>query len=230
MEAQLIADLIQKMEADNPEMVNPMTAGKPPLTASPEQYLAKLITQVRSGQMFGPPDGEVVGSDRKSAVTMLQTYGKLGHLTAAQVEEKIAAVSAARTTGELAQLFEGLPHLTDGMAPSVPRRSDFGPAEYRASDTDRGHARELLAVHAAAGRLRGHEFDERSRKASEAVTCGDLDTLFADLPVVEQAASTQEEGHRDSQPLFGPAALALLHGKAENFVPAARAAMNGKAH
>jgi HK97 family phage portal protein len=231
MEAQLIADLILKMEQDNPEMVNPMTAGKPPLTASPEQYLAKLITQVRSGQMFGPPDGEVVGSDRKSAVTMLQTYGRLGHLTAEQVTEKIAAVSAARTTGELAQLFEGLPHLTDGMAPSVPRRSDFGPAEYRASDTDRDHARELLAVHATAGRLRGHECDERSRKASEAVTCGDLDTLFADLPVVEQAASRREEDRSgDGEPLFGPAALTLLRSRAENFIPAAKAAMNGKAH
>ena len=230
LEADLIADLMGKLEAEHPEMVNPQTVNAPALKNSPQQYLAKLITQVRAGPLFGPPDAELKDSDRTAAISMLQAYMRLGHLTEADAQTKINAVGDAKTTGELAALFDGLPHLTEGMVPAALARADFGPAEYRASDSDRNRARELLAVHAAEGRLRGTEFDERSVKASEAVTCGDLDTLFADLPAVEQAAPRQEEDRNGDQPLFGPAALALLHSKAVDFSPAARAALNGKAH
>src|SRR5206468_1863922 len=37
MEAEMIADLLQKMEQENPEMVNPVTTAKPPLNKSPQQ-------------------------------------------------------------------------------------------------------------------------------------------------------------------------------------------------
>jgi len=116
----------------------------------------------------------------------------------------------------------------DGELP----RTHFGPnPEFRASDADREQARRQLAAHARAGRLRGAEMDQRCLKASEAVTCGDLDTLFADLPVIEMAAATPAaEDRGDDPPLFGPAALALLHGRAWTGDQAALAATNGKAH
>jgi HK97 family phage portal protein len=116
-----------------------------------------------------------------------------------------------------------------GEPPAPPQVHFGGNPEFRASDGDRGEARALLAAHAAAGRLRGAEFDERCLKASEAVTCGDLDTLFADLPVIEKAAPTPDEDRRADEPLFGPAAVALLHGRAWTD-EAALAATNGKAH
>jgi HK97 family phage portal protein len=177
IEADHIADLLQTLEKENPQLINPMTADKPPLQATPEQYLGRLMTQVRS--VPEPADSTVL----------------------------------------------------------------FGPAAIRASDSDRDKARKLLAAHGKAGRLRGHEVDQRSVKASEAVTCGDLATLFSDLPVAmgpPKAAtaaiadtagpeSLDEDRSADAQPLFGPAALALLHERAE-YAQAALAATNGKAH
>jgi hypothetical protein len=169
-EADHVADKLEEMEKANPQLVAPMIEDQPPLKATPESYLGRLMTQVRSAP--------------------------------------------------------------DGAQPPKPRTAMFGDnPEFRASDEDRAAARKLLAIHMKAGRLRSHELDERSCKAGEAVTCGDLDTLFADLPVIEMAAPSPEEdrSREDDQPLFGPAALALLHGRAQ-YEEAALAATNGKAH
>jgi hypothetical protein len=234
LEADRIGKLLEHMADIG--LTNPMAENVAPINKSAESYLGGLITQVRSGPLFGDPDGKVEDSDRKSAVTMLQTHEKLGHLTPNEAAARLAKVGDAKTLGELAALFKDLPHMADGVAPSAPRpagRALFGPAEFRASDEDRNRARALLAIHAKAGRLRGAENDERSRKAAEAVTCGDLDMLFADLPVVEQAATPPEEDRSGEPdlPLFGPAALALLHSRAMEYEPAApQAALNGRAH
>ena len=307
LEADMISKLMLKIEAEHPELMNPVTEARPPLNKTPGQYLAGLMTQIRSemrghldwgkrpsdpdendtwafaqaicnankdhpsprvraavqkvefsgdpadaqealklimlerrsGPLFGPPDAQAEESDRKSALTMLRAHEKLGHLTAEEASVRISRAGHAGTSGELAELFGDLPRLTDGMAPSVSRET-FGPAELRASDDDRQRAREMLTAHAKAGRLREAELDERSRKAAEAVTCGDLNGLFTDLPGTITVSSsrteirTREDENRSGepdQPLFGPAALTLLRERATKFDEAGQlAAMNGKAH
>lgn len=228
LESELIADRIDQMEQEHPNLIDPTAAVSPPFKQTGEQYLAKLVTQVRA--LFGP-EGPVADSDRKSAITMLRHYHSMGSITDSELSRKLELVHRAETTTQLAALFAGLPPIYDGEAKSTSRHT-FGPPEIRASDKDRAKAQKLLQLHASEGRLRGHEKDERIRKASEAVTLGDLATLFADLPAVELAASATEEhrtGAAPPSPLFGPAALAHLHARAD-FETAGKAAMNGKAH
>jgi len=55
-------------------------------------------------------------------------------------------------------------------------------AAFRASDSDRERAVDLLRGHAAIGRLTVDELDERCAAAFAAKTFGELDTLTADLP------------------------------------------------
>lgn len=201
----------------------------PAIGTTPEQYLGRLLTSERA-LLFGPPGAHAVDSDRKSAVAMLRQHAKMGHLTPEEASVRISRAGHAGTTGELAALFTDLPRMAGGIAPSVSRET-FGAPEFRASDADRRRARELISRHGAAGRLRPAEIDERNRKAGEAVTCGDLDTLFADLPAEERAASPPEEGQAEAQPLFGPAAMVLLQKRATQFDMAGQlAAVNGKAH
>jgi len=234
LEAELIAKMIKQYQDTEPELFNPMTTDRPPLKATAPQYLANLITQVRAGPLFGPPDAPVEDSDRKSAITMIQAHERLGHITQDEAAAKINAIGEAKTTGELAAVFKDLPRMGEGMAEAagvpVARRELFGPGDYRASNRDRDKARGMLARHAAEGRLRDTEKDTRIRKASEAVFNRDLDTLFADLPELDESVEyrEQEEDTGTPQPLFGPAALALLHGRAEQVELAARAAKNGK--
>jgi hypothetical protein len=200
----------------------------PAVGVTPEQYLGRLLTSERA-LMFGPPGAHAKDSDRKSAITMLQ-HQRMGHMTPEEASVRISRAGHAETTGQLAELFTDLPRMADGIAPSVSRET-FGPATMRASDADRELARKRISVHGAAGRLRPAEIDERNRKAGEAVTCGDLDTLFADLPASERAASPPEEGPAEAQPLFGPAAMVLLQKRATQFDMAGQlAATNGKAH
>jgi Domain of unknown function (DUF1707) len=54
--------------------------------------------------------------------------------------------------------------------------------ELRVSDADRDRAVTELTGHFEAGRITQAEFDERSSRALEAKTEGDLADLFADLP------------------------------------------------
>jgi HK97 family phage portal protein len=202
---------------------------QPAVGVTPEQYLGRLLTSERA-LLFGPPGAKATASDRKSAVTMLGEHARLGHLSDQEASARISRAFNAETTGQLAELFKGLPIMTDGVAPSVSRET-FGPAGMRASDEDRARARKRITEAGAAGRLRQAEIDERNRKAGEAVTCGDLDTLLADLPASERAASPPEEGQVEAQPLFGPAAMVLLQKRATQFDMAGQlAAVNGKAH
>lgn len=232
-EADHVADKLEQMEKEDPQLLNPMTADRPPLQSTPEQYLGRLMTQVRSGPIFGPPDGKAEPSDRKSAVTMLQQFAKMGKLDSDEAQARIARAAKAETCGQLAALLADMPHMPDGVAPSVPReskREHFGPANLRASTADRQLAIKLLGQHGIEGRLQPNEIDERAHKASEAVTLGDLATLFTDLPVIELAASPPEEDRKDDQPLFGPAALSLLREREMNYQAAELAATNGKVH
>ncbi|MEE2032447.1 DUF1707 SHOCT-like domain-containing protein [Rhodococcus chondri] len=54
--------------------------------------------------------------------------------------------------------------------------------EIRIGDSERAQALDLLGKHFSVGRLTVAEFDERSTRAAAALTRGDLEVLFADLP------------------------------------------------
>jgi HK97 family phage portal protein len=220
-EADRIAALLEHMAELG--LTNPVAEQSAPINKSAESYLGGLITQVRA---LPPGNTPVTDQHRQNAVSMLKAHQAAGNLAPQETQLRISKAEKAKTVDELQELFNDLPGIEDmkpkGKAPDA--------ARMRASDADREQARRLLAQHARDGRLRGHELDERSRQAGEAITCGDLDTLFADLPDVELAAAHPEDEDRTGHPLFGPAAMALLLGKAQEFETAATAAMNGKAH
>jgi len=65
-------------------------------------------------------------------------------------------------------------------------------ADLRASDADRERAAELLRSHAGEGRLTVEELDERTERALAAVTQGELDALFADLPPLHPPARRED--------------------------------------
>lgn len=239
-EADHVADTLETMEKEHPELVNPMTAGAPPLQSSPEQYLGRLMTQVRGHDDWGRPSDPASAGPKVLASFVAQQVAQLRPGQPVSTQDVLAKIKDANTIGELDSLLADLVRMPSESRPdpaSTPvsretSRMHFGPdPNFRASNENRAEARALLAAHAKAGRLQPAELDERSRKAGEAVTCGDLDTLFADLPVIEKAASAPQESRSEEhdQPLFGPAALALLHGRAE-FNGAALAATNGKVH
>ncbi|HEY5856598.1 MAG TPA: DUF1707 domain-containing protein [Aldersonia sp.] len=59
------------------------------------------------------------------------------------------------------------------------------PPEVRIGTAERERALSRLSAHFSAGRLSVAEFDERSATVAAATTRGDLDGVFADLPVLE---------------------------------------------
>ncbi|MDO5077450.1 DUF1707 domain-containing protein [Corynebacterium sp.] len=62
-------------------------------------------------------------------------------------------------------------------------------AKIRLSDQERTTALETLSQHLAEGRLSIAEFDERSEAITYAITRGDLEPIFEDLPAVTSQAS-----------------------------------------
>ena len=68
-----------------------------------------------------------------------------------------------------------------------------GQPHLRASDAERTHVAELLAVHAAAGRLDAAEHEERTGRALRARTRGELAALLSDLP---RARTASDEARR----------------------------------
>jgi hypothetical protein len=73
--------------------------------------------------------------------------------------------------------------------------------DIRIGTAEREQALDLLSEHFAAGRLTVVEFDERSATVAGATTRGELDRVFADLPIPAVAApatarptSTKPEG------------------------------------
>jgi len=236
LEAELIANLIGGYEKSAPEMFTPQTAQRPPLKSTSPQYLANLITQVRSALPGEPGEGgtgtdETLDAHRKAAIALVQALEHAGRLTQAQAAERVTAIGDAASAAELAAALKGLPEPPGATETRPAARYYFGPGEFRCSNEDRKRAGALLAMHRDRGRLNENEYTSRATKAGEAVTCRDLDTLFADLPAEELAAAPPEDGGQaEAQPLFGPAAMALLRSKADGFNQAAPAAMNGKAH
>src|SRR5689334_14937479 len=69
------------------------------------------------------------------------------------------------------------------------------PPEIRIGTAEREDAMKRLSDHFAAGRLSVAEFDERSGIVAAALTRGDLDQVFTDLPepVVEKPVPAQRE-------------------------------------
>ncbi|MEO7753893.1 MAG: DUF1707 domain-containing protein [Terracoccus sp.] len=58
--------------------------------------------------------------------------------------------------------------------------------ELRVGSVERQRALDLLADHFEAGRLDSHEYEDRRGRAGDAVTRGELDAVFTDLPGLEQ--------------------------------------------
>ena len=83
----------------------------------------------------------------------------------------------------------------------------------RASDADRDRATASLRRHHADGRITTEEFEERTGRAYAATTLGDLDQLFADLPVL-RTRGTARRPHRarmwHPRPIALPLVVALV--------------------
>jgi hypothetical protein len=71
--------------------------------------------------------------------------------------------------------------------PGSPARGRTRNPALRASDADRDQVLTQLSEHYQAGRLTSAEFDERSSRALQARTMGDLSGLLTDLPPVPAA-------------------------------------------
>ncbi|MGH3156155.1 MAG: DUF1707 SHOCT-like domain-containing protein [Streptosporangiaceae bacterium] len=88
---------------------------------------------------------------------------------------------------------------------------DVTPGDLRVSDTDRDRALSELTGHFEAGRLTAEELDERSTRALQAKTEGELADLFSDLPSSPAAPATPDSTAGSagpaSPPLLGVARL-----------------------
>ena len=85
----------------------------------------------------------------------------------------------------------------------------------RISDADRATALDLLSEQYAVGRLDKDEFDERSDAVWSAKTQGDLEPVFADLPVRPPALPALPAGPKSQWgprrgPRWGPPLLPLV--------------------
>ncbi|TSD97387.1 DUF1707 domain-containing protein [Skermania sp. ID1734] len=65
------------------------------------------------------------------------------------------------------------------------------PPEVRIGTADREKALAVLSEHFSAGRLSIAEFDERSSQIAKAITRGELDSIFADLPAQQDDSTPQ---------------------------------------
>jgi phage portal protein BeeE len=109
-------------------------------------------------------------------------------------------------------------------------RRDFAPPHIRATEAERQRALHWINKAEAAGCLSEGETTERLEKAAKARNRGQLAELTKDLPAEgELAVSEEREPEEKPEPLFGPAALALLYGKELDPSGAVRASLNGKA-
>lgn len=216
LEADRIAAMLEHMAEIG--LTNPVAESTAPINKSAEGYLGGLITQIRAS-----PESASAARLAQVIESQLSSGASAEIISGVVVRE----IEQAREEGQAASVQDS----RNWHAPERPG-SLFGVPEYRASDSDRERAKGMIRQHLKAGRLRPAEAEDRIRKAAEAVRCADLDTLFADLPVVETAASASEED-RPGDPkglMFGPAAIALLQQRAMQFDSAAPAALNGKAH
>lgn len=71
--------------------------------------------------------------------------------------------------------------------PTQGDRAELAGTELRVSDTERDHVVDLLADHAAVGRLTAAELEQRLDRAYAARTRGELAEVMRDLPVPAQA-------------------------------------------
>ena len=88
-------------------------------------------------------------------------------------------------------------------------RSRASEAHLRVSDAERHEVAERLSRHFADGRLDQNEFDLRLGRATGAVTRGDLDGLFDDLPPLPEEAVRPRRRRRVIPLLIAIAFVAL---------------------
>jgi len=80
----------------------------------------------------------------------------------------------------------------------------FPRGDIRVSDAERDQAVARLSEHFQAGRLTQEEFEDRSGRALQARTGGDLSVLFTDLPQNTVSAPTVADPAAGQQPQLGP--------------------------
>lgn len=83
----------------------------------------------------------------------------------------------------------------------------FPGSETRVSDAERDQAAAELSEHFQAGRLAQEEFDDRSGRALQARTRGDLSVLFTDLPRRTASAPAAPGPVVSPAPALGPAVM-----------------------
>ena len=120
LEAQLSADLLEKMQAEG--LVAPDAPG-PPITTTSADYLAHQITQARSGPsrdrgiepvehgnaFFGPKHQLATDADRAKARKWIETATRAGCLSSTESGERISKAGSARIRGVLDELVKDLP-------------------------------------------------------------------------------------------------------------------------
>lgn len=84
----------------------------------------------------------------------------------------------------------------DGEHADQPANHAVDRASQRIGTMDRQAAVDALSQHARAGRLTAQEYEDRSESAKRAVTWGDVDQLFADLPQPHPEPVSSSASHR----------------------------------
>lgn len=100
---------------------------------------------------------------------------------------------SAGNTGTVANAANAAVHMQPAPV-SQPSPANDAQHNVLASDADRTDAINTLGAHFAEGRLRVHDYDERTARAIEAVTIADLNALFVDLPALSPDMSHTPEG------------------------------------
>lgn len=86
----------------------------------------------------------------------------------------------------------------------------------RIGDADRDHAISLLGVHFADGRLSVTEYDERCRVIAGAMTRGQVDEQFLDLPVLPGTQSDPASSPGTDMTVYSAAEIAEQHRRGAN--------------
>lgn len=86
----------------------------------------------------------------------------------------------------------------------------------RIGDADRDHAISLLGVHFADGRLSITEYDERCQLLAGAMTRGEIDAQFRDLPVLPGAQTVPASSPGTDMAVYSAAEIAEQHRRGAN--------------
>jgi HK97 family phage portal protein len=121
LEQELAAELLLKLQGEG--IVAPEEPGVPPVKAGPEAYLGRQLTLSRAAPLparekpagdggetpFGPRHQRATHNDRRRAHSWITDAHASGALDDDELNERVAAASAARVKGDLGDLVKDLP-------------------------------------------------------------------------------------------------------------------------